>query len=150
MSSLGEELNSVPRYVFTNTIGNMASFDVAMQSQRFGTPDDTSNSSVLKMPKSTNVPNVKPLTYAGATSSDPKKHKSNFCRLECSKKTNDVDLSVPMKVVEDVNFRFESTLNGYFLGKRIAFSVVYYYLRNAWAKYGIKKVMMNTKGVLFL
>ena len=62
---------------------------------------------------------------------------------------NDVDLSVPMKVVEEVNSRFDNTLYGYFLGKRIAFPVVDYYVRNAWAKYGIQKVMMNAKGFFF-
>jgi hypothetical protein len=69
-------------------------------------------------------------SYAGATSNDPMKPKSNFRRLECSKKTNGVDLTVPMKVVKEVNTRYENTLYGYFLGKRLAFPVVDYYVRN--------------------
>lgn len=48
-----------------------------------------------------------------------------------------MDLSVPMKVVEEVNTRYENTLYGYFLGKYISFPVVDYYVRNVWAKYGI-------------
>ena len=88
-------------------------------------------------------------SYAGATSNEPKKHTSNFRRLECSKKSNCVDLSVPMKVDEEVNTRYENTLYGYFLGQRLAFSVVDYYVRNTWAKYGIQKVMMNAKGFFF-
>ncbi|PWA91915.1 zinc knuckle CX2CX4HX4C [Artemisia annua] len=78
-----------------------------------------------------------------------KKYMSNFRRLECSKKSNGVDLSVPMKVVEEVNTRFENTLYGYFLGQRLAFPVVDYYVRNTWAKFGIQKVMMNVKGFFF-
>ncbi|PWA61290.1 ATPase, F1/V1/A1 complex, alpha/beta subunit, Zinc knuckle CX2CX4HX4C [Artemisia annua] len=54
-----------------------------------------------------------------------------------------------MKVVEEVNSRFENTLYGYFLDKRIAFPVVDYYVRNAWAKYGIQKVMMNANCFFF-
>lgn len=60
-----------------------------------------------------------------------------------------MDLFVPMKVVEEINSRFENTLYGYFLGKRVAFPVVDYYVHNAWAKYGIQKVMMNAKGFFF-
>ncbi|PWA74765.1 zinc knuckle CX2CX4HX4C [Artemisia annua] len=70
-------------------------------------------------------------------------------RLECSKKSNDVDLSVPMKVVEEVNNRFENMLYGYFLGQRLAFPVVDYYVRNARPKYGLQRVMMNAKGFFF-
>lgn len=76
-------------------------------------------------------------SYAGVTSNEPKKYMSNFHRLECSVKSNGVDLSVPMKVVEEVNTRFENTLYGYFLGQRLAFNVVNYYVHNAWAKFGI-------------
>lgn len=42
-------------------------------------------------------------SYAGATSNVQKKYTSNFRRLECSKKSNCVDLSVPMKVVQSSN-----------------------------------------------
>ena len=90
-----------------------------------------------------------PTSYVGATSNVPKKKSSNFRRLECSKKSNDVDLSVPKKMVEEVNSRFKNTLYCYFLGKRIAFPVVDYYVRNALAKYGILKVMMDAKGFFF-
>ena len=65
------------------------------------------------------------------------KHTSNFRRLECSKKSNGVDLYDPMKVVEEVNTRYENTFYGYFIGQRLAFPVVDYYVRNTWAKYGI-------------
>jgi hypothetical protein len=97
----------------------------------------------------TSCTGVKSVTYAGATSNEPKKHESNFRRLESSNKRDDVDLSIPLKVVEEVNTRFENTLYGYFLGQRLAFPVVDYYVRNAWAKFGIQKVMMNAKGFFF-
>ncbi|GKF45217.1 zinc knuckle CX2CX4HX4C containing protein, partial [Tanacetum coccineum] len=52
-------------------------------------------------------------------------------------------------VVEKVSTRFEHTLYGYFMGKRIAFPVVKYYARNNWAKHGLKRIMMNNKGFFF-
>ncbi|PWA45854.1 zinc knuckle CX2CX4HX4C [Artemisia annua] len=112
---------------------------------------NTPPSSVPSAPKvdTASGTGVKSATYAGATSNEPQKNASNFRRLECSKKKDDVDLSVPMKVVEEVNTRFENTLYGYFLGQRLAFPVVDYYVRNAWAKFGVQKVMMNAKGFFF-
>jgi hypothetical protein len=98
---------------------------------------------------STSGNGVKSVSYAGVASNESHKHVPNFRRLECSKKKENVDLSVPMKVVEEVNMRFEHTLYGFFLGQRLAFPVVDYYVRNAWAKYGLQKVMMNAKGFFF-
>ncbi|GJT06947.1 zinc knuckle CX2CX4HX4C containing protein [Tanacetum coccineum] len=34
---------------------------------------------------------------------------------------------------------------GYFIGKRIAFPVMEYYVRNNWGKYGLTRLMMNSK-----
>ncbi|GJZ75422.1 zinc knuckle CX2CX4HX4C containing protein [Tanacetum coccineum] len=52
-------------------------------------------------------------------------------------------------IVKKVSTRFEHTLYGYFIGKRMAFPVVDYYARNNWAKHGLKKIMMNSKGFFF-
>lgn len=84
------------------------------------------SSAISGRPKvgTTNGTGVKLVSYAGATSNEHQKRVSNFRRLECSNKKVDVDLSVPMKVVEEVNTRFENTLYGYFLGQRLAFPVV--------------------------
>ncbi|GJX34676.1 hypothetical protein Tco_0246233, partial [Tanacetum coccineum] len=49
------------------------------------------------------------------------------------------------KVVEKVSLHFEHTLYGYFIGKRIAFSVVEYFVQNNWAKHGLTRIMMNSK-----
>ncbi|GJT16019.1 zinc knuckle CX2CX4HX4C containing protein [Tanacetum coccineum] len=52
-------------------------------------------------------------------------------------------------VVEKFSTHVEYTLYGYFIGKRIEFPVVEYYARNNWAKHGLKRIMMNTKGFFF-
>nr|GEW49543.1 zinc knuckle CX2CX4HX4C [Tanacetum cinerariifolium] len=84
--------------------------------------------------------NAKPVSYAGAagaSSSKPLKSKANFRHLESENVCDGVALSIPLKVVQVVSTRFENTLYGYFMGKRIAFRVVEYYVRNNRAKYGL-------------
>lgn len=52
-------------------------------------------------------------------------------------------------MVQKVSSRLEHTLYGYFIGKRMAFPVVEYYARSQWAKHGLKRIMMNSKGFFF-
>nr|GEW48735.1 zinc knuckle CX2CX4HX4C [Tanacetum cinerariifolium] len=67
-----------------------------------------------------------------------------------SKMTNDDRMeTLDALVVEKVSTRFEHTLYGYFIGKRMAFPVVEYYARNNWAKHRLKRIMMNNKGFIF-
>ncbi|GKD45942.1 zinc knuckle CX2CX4HX4C containing protein, partial [Tanacetum coccineum] len=43
---------------------------------------------------------------------------------------------------------FKNTLYGYFIGKRLAFPLVENYVKNAWAKFGLERVML-TNGFFF-
>ncbi|GJV46924.1 zinc knuckle CX2CX4HX4C containing protein [Tanacetum coccineum] len=94
----------------------------------------------------------KPSSYVGAAGGpkiEPSKPKANFCSL-CSKNLCDgAKFSIPRKVVETVSTRLDNTLYGYFICKRIAFPVVDYYARNNWGKYGLIRIMMNSKGFFF-
>ncbi|GKF80528.1 hypothetical protein Tco_0239130, partial [Tanacetum coccineum] len=77
--------------------------------------------------------NTMPTSYAGAVGDNAKdqpKVMSNFRHLVACPVFNGVDISIPRKVVEKVSSRFENTLYGYFIGKRMAFPVVEYYARN--------------------
>ncbi|GJY43016.1 zinc knuckle CX2CX4HX4C containing protein [Tanacetum coccineum] len=80
---------------------------------------------------------------------DQPKVNSNFRLLVADPVFDGVNISIPRKVVEKVSTRFERTLYGYFIGKRMAFPVVEYYARNNWAKHGLKRIMMNSKGFFF-
>ncbi|GKA23295.1 zinc knuckle CX2CX4HX4C containing protein [Tanacetum coccineum] len=96
--------------------------------------------------------NSKSTSYAGvagASAKDLPKVNSNFRTLVADPVFDGVNISIPCKVVEKVNTRFEHTLYGYFIGKRMAFPVVEYYVRNNWAKHGLKRIMMNSKGFFF-
>ncbi|GKG07793.1 zinc knuckle CX2CX4HX4C containing protein, partial [Tanacetum coccineum] len=90
--------------------------------------------------------NTKSTSYAGAagaSAKDQPKVNSNFPVFD------GVNISIPHKIVEKVSTRFEHTLYGYFIRKRMAFPVVEYYARNNWAKHGMKRIMMNSKGFFF-
>ncbi|GJX81470.1 retrovirus-related pol polyprotein from transposon TNT 1-94 [Tanacetum coccineum] len=96
--------------------------------------------------------NTKSTLYAGAagaSAKDQPKVNSNFRTLVADPVFDGVNISIPRKVVKKVSTRFEHTLYGYFIGKRMAFSVVEYYARNNWAKHGLKRIMMNSKGFFF-
>ncbi|GJU12787.1 hypothetical protein Tco_1135183 [Tanacetum coccineum] len=93
--------------------------------------------------------NPTPTSYAeatGASTIGQVKVHSNLCTLVAEPICDGVNISIPRKVVEKVSLRFEHTLYGYFIGKRIAFSVVEYFVQNNWAKQGLTRIMMNSKG----
>ncbi|GJS83759.1 zinc knuckle CX2CX4HX4C containing protein [Tanacetum coccineum] len=54
----------------------------------------------------------------------------------------DYDVWLPLASVHEVNDRMKNSLYGYFIGKRLAFPVVEWFVPNNWEKYGLKKVTM--------
>ncbi|GKD19124.1 zinc knuckle CX2CX4HX4C containing protein [Tanacetum coccineum] len=104
---------------------------------------DRNNADVIPC-KSTSYAGV-----AGGSAKDQPNVNSNFRTLVADPVFDGVNISIPRKVVEKVSTRFEHTLYGYFIGKRMAFPVVEYYARNNWAKHGLKRIMMNSKGFFF-
>ncbi|GKC06255.1 hypothetical protein Tco_0997865 [Tanacetum coccineum] len=60
-----------------------------------------------------------------------------------SKIVQGAHVAIPLVSVEEVSSRFANTLYGYFIGKRLAFPIVEIYVKYAWAKYGIERVMLN-------
>ncbi|GJZ75993.1 zinc knuckle CX2CX4HX4C containing protein, partial [Tanacetum coccineum] len=76
--------------------------------------------------------------------------KENFQALDTGKPNNaKAEVQIPKPSVLEAHARFGFSLYGYFVGKRVAFSVVEYYVKNVWKKYGIVRVMMNAKGFFF-
>ncbi|GKB02750.1 hypothetical protein Tco_0830839 [Tanacetum coccineum] len=70
----------------------------------------------------------------------------NFRLLEANESLNDADLVIPSSSVEEVNNRCVKALYGYFIENITVFPVVYNYVRNVGAKFGLQRVMMNSKG----
>nr|GEU73690.1 zinc knuckle CX2CX4HX4C [Tanacetum cinerariifolium] len=53
------------------------------------------------------------------------------------------DVAIPLMAIEEVSNRFANILYGYFIGKRLPFHIVKNYVKNAFAKYGIERVMLH-------
>ena len=52
-------------------------------------------------------------------------------------------MAIPFAAVEEVRNKFNNTLYGYFIGKRLAFPLVEKYVKNTWAKFGLERVMLH-------
>nr|GEX52137.1 copia protein [Tanacetum cinerariifolium] len=120
------------------------------------TASGTSNDDTLHANDSSIVQSViiqdKPRSYvgvAGVSKPKPSKSKANFQSLSSENFCEGANFSIPRNVVETVSTRFANTLYGYSLGKCIAFPVVEYYVRNNWGKFGLTRIMMNSKGFFF-
>ncbi|GJY10606.1 hypothetical protein Tco_0378791, partial [Tanacetum coccineum] len=62
----------------------------------------------------------------------PSMPQANFRSISFENLCDGVNFSILRKVVEKVSTQFNNTLYGYFIGKRVAFPVVEYYVRNNW------------------
>ncbi|XP_022002776.1 uncharacterized protein LOC110900170 [Helianthus annuus] len=90
----------------------------------------------------------KPKTYADSLiANNPVKLK--FRTLASDTMHEGCDVVLPRESVRMVQDKMANTLFGYFLGDRVAYPVVDYFVRNNWKKYGIMKSMMNANGYFF-
>ncbi|GJS46822.1 zinc knuckle CX2CX4HX4C containing protein [Tanacetum coccineum] len=58
-------------------------------------------------------------------------------------------IALPLDAVDKVSSRLSNTLYGYFIRKRLAFPLVETYVKNTWAKYGLKRVQLHNDFFLF-
>ncbi|GJW73856.1 zinc knuckle CX2CX4HX4C containing protein [Tanacetum coccineum] len=61
--------------------------------------------------------------------------------LRNNEKVQGAAVAIPLEAVKEVSACFDNTLYGYFVGKKLAFPLVENYLKNAWIKYGLERVM---------
>ncbi|GJY27843.1 zinc knuckle CX2CX4HX4C containing protein [Tanacetum coccineum] len=71
-----------------------------------------------------------------------------------TEQNNEVDIvganvAIPQATMDMISARFDNTLYGYFIGKRLAFPVVENYVKHIWAKYGLERVMLHQGFFLF-
>nr|GEZ20190.1 hypothetical protein [Tanacetum cinerariifolium] len=80
------------------------------------------------------------------------KKSSSTKAVRLQKMTSEVvqgaNVAIPIEVVEEVSKRFDNTLYGYFIGQRLAFPLVENYVKHAWAKFGLERLML-TDGFFF-
>ncbi|GJU57255.1 putative reverse transcriptase domain-containing protein [Tanacetum coccineum] len=58
-------------------------------------------------------------------------------------------VAIPFEAVEEVKSRFSNTLYGFFIVKRLVFPLVENYVKNTWAKYGLKRIQLHDDFFLF-
>lgn len=93
---------------------------------------------------------LKAPTFTSKVGSTSATRKVNFRTLDTGKPLNEKDeVKIPLSSVLEANSKFDNTLFGYFIGKRVAFPVVDNYVKNAWKKFGVVRSMMNSKGLFF-
>ena len=93
--------------------------------------------------------NINVNSYAAKVQGHDMNSKVNFRSLQSVESDEDVDVVIPIEAVKKVQERFSNVLYGYFLGERLAYPVVDYFVKNNWGKWGLKKVMMNANGFFF-
>ncbi|GKE21683.1 zinc knuckle CX2CX4HX4C containing protein, partial [Tanacetum coccineum] len=72
----------------------------------------------------------------------------NLKEMKCNETVSEANVAIPLATVEEVSNGFNNTLYGYFIGKRLAFPIVENYVKNAWAKFGLERLML-TNGFFF-
>ncbi|GKD51036.1 hypothetical protein Tco_1280012 [Tanacetum coccineum] len=66
-----------------------------------------------------------------------------------NKAGNRADVATPLESIKAISERFFNTAYGFFLVKRVAYTVGANYVRNTWVKYGLVKPMLNSSNELF-
>ncbi|GKE37195.1 zinc knuckle CX2CX4HX4C containing protein, partial [Tanacetum coccineum] len=82
-------------------------------------------------------------TFASMLQSNPNKKTVKIQELRNPKKVEGAVVVLPMDAVDAMSSRFENTLYGYFIGKRLAFPLVENYVKNTWAKFGLKRIQLH-------
>jgi hypothetical protein len=76
-------------------------------------------------------------------------NKINFRQLESEVTLPGFDIVLPRQSVQKVNDKLSSTLFGYFIGTRVAYPVVEFFVKEQWKPFGLQKIMMNSNGFFF-
>ncbi|GKD86729.1 zinc knuckle CX2CX4HX4C containing protein [Tanacetum coccineum] len=129
-----------------NDSGTMKSTD------QEGAANDVVGSKTMDSIASRNDPNgISGLihSFASAVQQKSAKHVVKVKELCNSEKVYGAAVAIPIEAVVEVSSRFDNTLYGYFIGDRLAFPLVENYVKNTWAKYGLKRIQLHEEFFLF-
>ncbi|GKC44258.1 putative reverse transcriptase domain-containing protein [Tanacetum coccineum] len=73
------------------------------------------------------------------TVNDQSSHSNDASSGQCKSSA----VCLPLEAIDDIKARFANSLVGFPVGKRLSFLLVENYVKFAWAKYGLKRVMMH-------
>ncbi|GJS06220.1 hypothetical protein Tco_0363016 [Tanacetum coccineum] len=128
-----------------------------MSSDNEGTEDHTlkavdvhESSNTHDQQEPNRVKPVEIVSYASMINSDQKvKKKINFRSLHNSEQVAASDYVLPMAAVDAIKHKFDNTLVGFFVGKKVAFTLVKNYVVNTWGKFGFQNVIRDDDGFHF-
>ncbi|GJV91053.1 trichome birefringence-like protein 3 [Tanacetum coccineum] len=75
--------------------------------------------------------------------------KVNFRAMVNHEKIENSDFVLPITAIHAMKHKFENSLVGFFVDKKVAFPLVKNYVTNTWAKFGFEKVMSDDDGVFY-
>ncbi|GKE12337.1 retrovirus-related pol polyprotein from transposon TNT 1-94, partial [Tanacetum coccineum] len=75
--------------------------------------------------------------------------KVNFRAMVNLNKIENSDFVLPIAIVKAVKHKFENSLVGFFVSKKVAFPLVKNYMANTWAKFGYEKIMSDEDGMFY-
>ncbi|GKA88788.1 hypothetical protein Tco_0810552 [Tanacetum coccineum] len=88
-------------------------------------------------------------SFASVLQTKPLKKVVKIKELRNEEKVQGAAVAIPYEAVEEISSRFSNTLYGFFIGKRLAFPLVENYVKNTWAKYGLKRIQLHDDFFLF-
>ncbi|GKB92899.1 retrovirus-related pol polyprotein from transposon TNT 1-94, partial [Tanacetum coccineum] len=75
--------------------------------------------------------------------------KIKFRPLTNAERVDNFDFVLPVEAVKAVIHKFENSLVGFFVGKKVAFPLVKNYVTNTWAKFSFEKVISDDDGLFY-
>ncbi|GKC63858.1 retrovirus-related pol polyprotein from transposon TNT 1-94, partial [Tanacetum coccineum] len=75
--------------------------------------------------------------------------KVNFREITNAKKTDKCDFILPVEAIHAIRHKYENSLVGFFVGKKVVFQLVKNYVTNTWAKFDFQRIMSDDEGLLY-
>lgn len=119
------------------------------QAEMFWGSSQTPNTSPKGETSSSLPQSSKPGSFADVLQNNGTKKVVKVKELRNSERVDGAAVAIPLDEVEAVCSRFANTLYGYFVGNRLAFPIVEYYVKNTWAKYGLKRIQLHEDFFMF-
>nr|GEU76060.1 hypothetical protein [Tanacetum cinerariifolium] len=88
-------------------------------------------------------------SFISIVQNQPSKKVVKIKELRNDERVEGAAVAIPLDEVEAVSSCFVNTLYGYFIGNRLAFPLVENYVKNTWAKYGLKCIQLHEEFFLF-
>nr|GFA24024.1 hypothetical protein [Tanacetum cinerariifolium] len=88
-------------------------------------------------------------SFVSIVQNQPSKKVVKIKELRNEERVKGAAVAIPLDEVEAISSHFVNTLYGYFIGNRLAFPLVENYVKNTWAKYGLKHIQLHEEFFLF-